>query len=423
MTFTKTGYRGTLAMRPTHQARTLLATFFLLLPLTPATLAQEISPAVFSEHTMRRVTDQAADRRDQAEDSQRTAGPQWSSGFEFTAAALTYSTAVYSPATNVMVVFAGTDWGMGGADSNAVLLQAPANGNGKWGTLIANGTAGSPPPRWGQTAAYDSANNRMIVFGGRAIGAQYFSDVWVLSNADGQGGTAAWSQLGLSGTSPAPRWGHTAIYDSANNRLTIFGGANASQTFSDVWTLSNANGLGGTPAWTQLSPAGPAPKGVHASSAVYDATSNIMTVFGGENLARNAFTNGVWTLSHANGLGGAPQWTNILADGAAGSPPKRWSHSAVYDITNNRMTIFGGSAFAGASSLSGFGDVWVLANANGQGGSPAWTKLETSGLKPGPRCCQTAVYDTVNNRMMVFGGDNADAIYSVTWVLSHANGL
>jgi hypothetical protein len=148
-----------------------------------------------------------------------------------------------------------------------------------------------------------------------------------------------------------------------------------------------------------------------------------MTVFGGENLARDTFTNGVWTLSHANGLGGTPQWTNILADGAAGSPAKRWSHSAVYDVANNRMTIFGGGAFSGAASLSCYNDVWVLANANGLGGSPIWTKLAPAGLKPGPRCGQTAVYDTANNRMMVFGGHNADAAYSVTWVLSHTNGL
>jgi len=247
--------------------------------------------------------------------------------------------------------------------------------------------------------------------------------VWVLSNADGQGGSATWSQLSPSGASPEPRWGHNAVYDSANNRLIVFGGANSSQTFSDVWSLNNANGLGGTPTWTQLSPGGAAPKGVYASSAVYDSVNNIMTVFGGENLARNAFTNGVWTLSHANGLGGTPQWTNILADGAAGSPAKRWLHSAVYDIASNRMTVFGGEALSGAASLSCFNDAWVLVNANGLGGSPTWTKLGTAGLKPGPRCGHTAVYDTGNNRMMVFGGDNADAVYYVTWILSHANGL
>jgi hypothetical protein len=87
------------------------------------------------------------------------------------------------------------------------------------------------------------------------------------------------------------------------------------------------------------------------------------------------------------------------------------------------MTIFGGQPFSGPVTFSGFNDVWVLANANGLGGTPLWTKLAIAGLKPGPRFGHTAVYDAVNNRMMVFGGENVDAAYYVTWVLSHANGL
>lgn len=409
-------------MRHTDKARALAATLCFLLLGTILPFAQEAPHGTPTARGIKRFPGRLAGSND-VDEAQSSNKPRWSSGFEWSFdTALSMSSAVYNPATNVMIVFAGESWGRSSL-SNAVLLQTPANGNGKWSTLIADGTAGSPAARWGHTAVYDSASNRMIVFGGQALGAPYFSDVWVLTNADGQGGAATWSQLSPSGSSPEPRWSHTAIYDTANNRMILFGGANASQTFSDVWALSNANGLGGTPSWTQLSPGGSAPKGVYASSVVYDSANNIMTVFGGENLARDTFTNGVWTLSHANGLGGTPQWTNILADGAAGSPAKRWNHSAVYDIVNNRMTIFGGGAFSGPASVSCLNDAWVLANANGLGGSPIWTKLAISGLKPGPRCTQTAVYDAVNNRMMVFGGDNADAVYYVTWVLSHANGL
>src|SRR5713226_4124806 len=118
-----------------------------------------------------------------------------------------------------------------------------------------------------------------------------------------------------------------------------------------------------------------------------------------------------------------PQWTNIVANSAAGSPTKRISHTAVYDTANNRMIIFGGEAFSGRFSISGFNDVWVLANANGLGGTPVWTRLKPSGLAPGTRFGHTAVYDAINNRMMVFGGENLDAVFYVTWVLSHANGL
>jgi hypothetical protein len=191
--------------------------------------------------------------------------------------------------------------------------------------------------------------------------------------------------------------------------------------------LSNANGLGGAPAWQKLSPGGGPPIGGHASSAVYDAVNNIMTVFGGyykTSASPLGFVlyNYVWTLSHANGLGGTPHWTNIVANGAAGSPGKRAGHSAIYDAANNRMTIFGGGSFH-PSEFPEFSDVWVLANANGLGGTPAWTQLHPTGTLPSRREDHSAVYDAVNNRMVVYGGDSAEALFYGVWVLTGANGL
>lgn len=190
---------------------------------------------------------------------------------------------VYDPATNTMIVFGGFDAGLAGELTNAVLLLANANGSGTWSTLIDNGAIGSPTARAGHTAVDDSANNRMIVFGG-CMGAfgtgcpTPFNDVWVLSGANGHGGTPVWTQLSPTGTSPAARWSHTAVYDAANNRMIIFAGYNETLSFNDVWVLSNANGLGGTPAWTKLSTSGGPPNGIGAASAVYDPVNNIMTV-------------------------------------------------------------------------------------------------------------------------------------------------
>src|SRR6266849_10609060 len=103
----------------------------------------------------------------------------------------------------------------------------------------------------------------MIVFGGELFSSQTaLNDVWVLSHADGQGGTASWTQLSPSGTPPAARLLHTAVYDAANNLMTVFGGVTTNnQTLSDVWVLSHANGLGGTPTWTKLLPSGGPPSG------------------------------------------------------------------------------------------------------------------------------------------------------------------
>src|SRR5437763_675590 len=74
----------------------------------------------------------------------------------------------------------------------------------------------------------------------------------------------AWIQLLPSGQLPDPRAGQSAVYDSASNRMIIFGGCGFGCTPLAppiVWVLTNANGLGGAPVWIQLpTSGGPAPR-------------------------------------------------------------------------------------------------------------------------------------------------------------------
>lgn len=48
-------------------------------------------------------------------------------------------------------------------------------------------TYGLPTTRLGHTAVYDTTNNRMILFGGFDNSGDYLNDVWVLRNANGRG--------------------------------------------------------------------------------------------------------------------------------------------------------------------------------------------------------------------------------------------
>jgi uncharacterized protein (TIGR03437 family) len=357
--------------------------------------------------------------------------------------------AVLDAATNQMLVFGGG----GGTSVLNDLWSLATPGSAQWTPVIAAG--GTPPGRAGHSAVYDAANSRMTIFGGElGLGSPCANDVWVLSNANRVNGTPTWTQLNPSGTPPAPRVFHTAVYDPASNRMIVFGGDNcatAGTPFSnDVWVLSNANGLGGTPAWTQLSPAG-APPARDDVSAVYDAGSNRMIVFGGflatpgpPLLTNDAGSNrmmvsggavfassynDVWILSNANGLGGPPTWTQLSP---AGTPiSARWGHTAVYDPSSNRMTVFSGGNSA---------DIWVLSNANGLSGTAAWTQLSPTGTPPAGRQEHTAVYDAGSNRMIVFGGVSAAfscpplifgpavpsyscTLLNDTWVLTNANGI
>jgi len=77
-----------------------------------------------------------------------------------------------------------------------------------------------------------------------------------------------------------------------------------------------------------------------------------MTIFGGFAGPGNPYANDVWVLSGANGLG-TPSWKQLLAGGvgAAGTPIGRSGPSCVYDSANNRMIMFGGEAnFGGLTS-------------------------------------------------------------------------
>jgi hypothetical protein len=335
------------------------------------------------------------------------------------------ASSVYDPASNRMILFAGR--APNGANQNDVWVLTNANGQGgtpQWINLIPPNSPGAPPTRSGHSAVYDATNNRMMIFGG-CEGACFptANDVWVLTNANGLGGTPQWLRLSTVGV-PSPRVRHTAVYDPGSNSMVIFagqtGGGSGCDTFSDVWVLSNANGLGGTPVWSQLNPHGGPVAGQYSATAVYDSVTNQMTVFGG-----TGFVNGVcqqsgavWTLSNANGRGGTPVWKNLVAEGAPGSPDGRSFHTAVYDGSTNTMTIFGGD-----SNTAALGDTWVLSHANGQDGSAIWTQI-TSANNPTPRNSHVAVLDPATSRMIIFGGDTtAGAFANDIWVLPDSNGV
>jgi Kelch motif len=147
----------------------------------------------------------------------------------------------------------------------------------------------------------------MIIYGG--FGSSCGCDVWVLSNANGSGGTPTWTETTLN-TPPFPtgRSGHSAVLDPTTDRMTIYGGFDESgNVLSDVWVLSNANGLGGPSAWKQLGPLPVFPVGRTAHTAVYVPSTNQMVVFGGESALGDGTTvsitfNDTWVLSHANGM-------------------------------------------------------------------------------------------------------------------------
>ena len=171
----------------------------------------------------------------------------------------------------------------------AAFLAHPLLGQ-TWTQLSPTGTPPSARGFNGTTGVYDPASDRMIVFGGRDGSGNNLNDVWVLTNANGLGGAGQWVNLIPNGAagSPRARSGHSSVYDSVNNIMIIFGGCLGFCTpaLNDVWTLSNANGLGGTPVWTQVSLDGGSAARTNAAAA-YDPTRNQLFVYGGQDGSAN----------------------------------------------------------------------------------------------------------------------------------------
>ena len=318
--------------------------------------------------------------------------------------------AVYNDTDNRMIVFGGTnDPGVAGVPPllNDVWVLSNADATGgtpTWTQLIPTGA--SPSQRSENAYIYDEGSNRMVLFGGNPnVGfcSNTVNDLWLLENADGTGGTAAWTPLSPTGSIPSPRGNHTLNYDSQTNRMILLGGNQAcGPPLNELWVLEDANAVSGTPNWVQLSPTGASPGGITGHTTVYDETNNRLVAYNGNN---------VYVLEHASGIDRAtgspttPVWSLLspTPDPTHGSPPSMFGHSATYDPDSNEMIVFGGCC-SGTGTDNRQDDVWLLQNANGLGGTPQWQKLIPGGSTPLPRDLNSAVYDTDSNLMIMFGG-------------------
>lgn len=188
-----------------------------------------------------------------------------------------------------------------------------------------------------------------------------------------------WTFLTPGGVSPGNRLDHSAVWDSQNNRMLLFGGYQAGSILNDVQSYNGSS-------WVKLTVTGDSPSGREFHSTAWDSTNNRILLFGGFALTCTGAvsdTNDLWAF---DGTG----WTKINPSDTPPGP--RRYHNTVWDTKNNRLLMFGGTSFGVYKD-----ELWSYDGVR-------WTKLNPVGTIPTPRAYHAACWDPVNNRMLIFGG-------------------
>jgi len=355
-----------------------------------------------------------------------------------------YTASIYDPVGDRVVLFGGNEF----TPPNNIFpvndtWTLSLSGTPTWAPLP---TVGSPPPRILHKAAYDSANQRMLIMGGWD-GATWRNNTFALTLT----GPPTWTNLNAA-TPPSPRSDHCFAYDPVNLRAVVYGGRDLNNFFDDTYSLQLtgvphwtrlhpkpatqpesrllhkgdydplrrqfvvssgysyefdwlsdlwACSIGNPPSWTRLdglSVQKPSPRSDHV--LVADPPADRMIFFGGRDL--DNFYNDLWQFDLASG-----QWSPLVA---AGTPPSpRDGMTALFDPLRDRMLMFGG--WNGSNALN---EVWELT----LGATPTWTQLTPTGGPPAGRYAHSMVYDSNHDRLVVFNGRDASGIIDEVWTLS-----
>ena len=303
----------------------------------------------------------------------------------------------YDPIRNRLVLFGGYPY------SNDVWELSLSDLSAQWHLLTPTGT--SPSPRSGAAAIYDAVRDRIVMFGGSSGSLTFFSDVWALSTDS----IPTWTKLTPTGAAPAGRYDHVMVYDSVRDRALTFGGwGYYNLTFNDTWELSFA---GSAPAWKRLTPTGTLPAVRWRHAGIYDSGNDGVVIFGGDSYTTfSTYKNDTWRLSFANGSQGA--WTQLAPQGVS-IPSPMAGHVAVYDASRRRMLVSSGVANRGNGYFT-TADTWSLTLG---GPTPTWSQLTVSGVLPLGRFSHGAALDDRRDRLVIACGFNLPASLNDVWAL------
>jgi N-acetylneuraminic acid mutarotase len=167
-----------------------------------------------------------------------------------------------------------------------------------------------------------------------------------------------WKRLTPSGPVPPPRAYAASASHPESDRIFVFGGAFYSSPFyadfsvyDDLWAYDAKRNT-----WSQISAnnAGPSARSRPAAWMVGDN----LYVFGGIN-AYFGTMNDLWVYHLASN-----SWSELIPDGAAGSPPSRHEAMSGTRGQDGKLLIYGGETVDESFSFVTLNDTWAYSLAN-----------------------------------------------------------
>ena len=189
---------------------------------------------------------------------------------------------------------------------------------------------------------------------------------------------ADWKLVSTNG--PGGRYESGVCYDSNRGVTVMFGGSDFDGLLNDTWEWNGSK-------WTQTATTGAVPGMRSMAYFAYDPDRKVTLMYGGYGSGVNGAMNAeTWEYS-------AGKWTQMNVQGPSG----RQGGGMAYDPVHHVMVLFGGSTVRDGSGV--VNQTWTW---NGS----QWALVSTSG--PAPRFNFSMTYDTVRQRVVLFGGSDAN---------------
>ena len=243
-----------------------------------------------------------------------------------------------------------------------------------------------PEPRLGARMVYDPVGQRIIMYGGAIWENRYsfYDELWSYEPE-----TNTWTLLEMH-NSPDPRFNDMIVYIPERNQLFLFGGWTHEDRIDGTFIFDFA-----TSTWTELHPSNQPSRRSDASIA-YDPENDVIVLYSGY-LQNDTHTRDTWIYSFAE--------QNWVKQHPENTPLGQYGHYMVYAEQTGQLLMYPGhwSIWSnGRMTSHGFGgNIWEYDVVE-----EVWTEHQSASIPPG-RYWGNLVYDSTENRLILFGGHGA----------------